>query len=193
MRGPERIVLLLALVVPLVIAGVGWPLLVRWLADSGAAAPQSEVAGAVATATPAPATPEAVPTTTPRAPTAAPVVPEATRVSQGAQADTGPTAAVATFYELVGRHEFDTAAQLWTPRMRAAFPPAENIDQRFAQTQQVIVKRVEVESARGDTAVVSVDLDEQQAAGRRHYVGTWSVVHDGTSWLLDQPNLEAAP
>jgi hypothetical protein len=121
------------------------------------------------------------------------IAPEATRVSQGAQADTGPTAAVANFYELVGRHEFETAAQLWTPRMRAAFPPAENIDQRFAQTQQVVVNRVEVESARGDTAVVGVDLNEQQPAGRRHYVGTWSVVHAGEAWLLDQPNLEAAP
>jgi hypothetical protein len=121
------------------------------------------------------------------------VRPEATRVSQGAQADTGPTAAVATFYELVQRHEFDTAAQLWTPRMRAAFPPAENIDHRFAQTQQVVVNRAEVVSARGDVAVVGVDLDERNPGGQQHYVGTWSVVHSGDAWLLDQPDLQAAP
>jgi hypothetical protein len=120
-------------------------------------------------------------------------VPEATRVSQGAMADTGPTAAVATFYELVQRHEFDTAAELWTPRMRAAFPPAENIDHRFAQTQQVVVNRVEVVSARGEQVVVGVDLNERNAAGQRHYVGTWSVVRAGNAWLLDEPNLETAP
>jgi hypothetical protein len=121
------------------------------------------------------------------------VRPEATRVSQGAQADTGPTAAVATFYELVQRHEFDTAAELWTPRMRAAYPPAENIDQRFARTQQVVVNRVEVVSARGDQAVVGVDLDERNPSGQRHYVGTWSVIRSGDGWLLDQPDLQAAP
>jgi hypothetical protein len=236
-----RWVLVVALIVPLLIAGLGWPMFVRWLAGSGPAAPP-ETAGLVATAPPGAAAQRTVqpgaagqttaqpgaaarttaqpattarttaapvtaaqPTATavlppaeratpaPDVPTPAPVRPEATRVSQGAQADTGPTAAVATFYALVERHEFDTAAQLWTPRMRAEFPPTENIDRRFAQTQQLRVNRVEVVSARGEQALVGIDLNERSSAGERHYVGTWSVVHSGDTWLLDQPNLEPAP
>jgi hypothetical protein len=175
---------------------------VRWLGGSSPATSPTETAATIATGAPVSAEqatavampPRAEPPTPPPGvPTPAAVRPEATRVSRGAQADTGPTSAVATFYALVERHEFDSAAQLWTPRMRAEFPPAENIHSRFAQTQQVVVNRVEVVAARGDEAVVGVDLNERNSAGERHYVGTWSVVHTGDTWLLDQPNLQAAP
>jgi hypothetical protein len=202
MRGADKLILMVGLIVPLVVAGVGWPLFVRWLGGSSPATSPPETAGAVATAAPVTAAQPTATAILPQAerptppadvPTPGRVRPEATRVSQGAQADTGPTAAVATFYALVERHEFDTAAQLWTPRMRAEFPPAENIDHRFAQTEQLRVNRVEVVSARGEEALVGIDLNERSAAGERHYVGTWSVVHSGDTWLLDQPNLEAAP
>jgi hypothetical protein len=202
MRGADKLVLVLGLVVPLLIAGLGWPLFVRWLGGGGTPrAPETAGLEATGTSAAAPPQPTAIPvaatpepaTPAPGPPRSAAARPEATRVSQGAEADTGPTAAVATFYELVQRHEFDTAAELWTPRMRAAFPPAENIDRRFADTEQLTVNRVEVVSARGDQAVVEVDLNERDPAGQRHYVGTWSVVHTGSAWLLDEPNLEAAP
>lgn len=200
MRGADKLILVVGLIVPLVVAGVGWPLFVRWLGGSSPASLTPVLSQSERESTP-PAQPTATaigasaerPTPPAGVPTPAPVRPEATRVSRGAQSDTGPTAAVATFYELVQRHEFDTAAQLWTPRMRAAFPPAENIDRRFAQTQQVVVNRVELVAARGDEAVVGVDLDERNPAGQEHYVGTWSVVRSGNAWLLDQPNLQAAP
>jgi hypothetical protein len=198
-----RWVLVGALIVPLLIAGLGWPLFVRWVGGSGSASTTPETAAAIATATmPAPViqpTATALPTSAerptpaPDVPTPAAVRPEATRVSRGAQSDVGPTAAVATFYELVQRHDFDSAAELWTPRLRGEFPPAENIDRRFAQTQEVIVNRVEVVSARGEEALVGVDLNERNSGGERHYVGTWSVVRSGDGWLLDQPNLQTAP
>jgi hypothetical protein len=202
MRGADKLILIVGLIVPLVVAGVGWPLFVRWLGGNSSATAPPETAGAVATAAPVSAAQPTVtavpppaerPTPPPDVPTPAAVRPEATRVSQGAQADTGPTAAVATFYALVERHEFDSAAQLWTPRMRAEFPPTENIDQRFAQTEALTVNRVEVVAARGEEALVGVDLNERSSAGEHHYVGTWSVVHSGDTWLLDQPNLQAAP
>jgi hypothetical protein len=203
MRGADKLILVVGLIVPLVVAGLGWPLFVRWVGGTGSTTtPSPETAGAVTTITTAPAAeptatairaPAQRPTPPADVPTPASVRPEATRVSQGAQADTGPTSAVATFYELVQRHEFDTAAQLWTPRLRAEFPPAENIDQRFAQTQQVTVHRVELVSAHGEEALVGIDLDERNSAGERHYVGTWSVVRSGDAWLLDQPDLQIAP
>ena len=77
--------------------------------------------------------------------------------------------------------------------MRATFPPAENIDRRFGQTQQIVVNRADVVSTDGTRATVAVDLVETRAADRRHYVGTWSVVRGAEAWLLDQPNLQVAP
>jgi hypothetical protein len=203
MRGPDKIVLMVALALPLLIAGVGWPMVVRWVGGSpptpspettGAAAPSVATAGVGSTPGPATAQPAArtAAPANPRA-TAGPAATQVPRANGAAAADTGPSAAVASFYELVGRHQFATAAQLWSPRMRAAFPPADNIDRRFGQTQQVVVNRAEVVSMNGDQATVAVDLVELDTAGQRHYVGTWSVVRSPDGWLLDQPNLQAAP
>ncbi|MDQ3811929.1 MAG: hypothetical protein M3336_16730, partial [Chloroflexota bacterium] len=87
------------------------------------------------------------------------------------------------------------AASLWSPRMRSAFPPQENIAQRFAQTRALTVQRVEIlaEDQAAGQATVSVDLVEEVPAGRRHFVGNWHLVRAGDGWLLDQPDLRVAP
>ena len=74
--------------------------------------------------------------------------------------------------------------------MRAAFPPSQNIDQRFSGTRAVVVQRAVVVSQTDDRAAVAVDLDEAAADGRHHWSGTWQVVRGPDGWLLDQPQLQ---
>jgi hypothetical protein len=93
------------------------------------------------------------------------------------------------FYARVAVHDFEEAAALWSPQMRAAFPPAQNIDQRFSGTRAVTVQRADVVSRSGDRAAVAVDLDEAAADGQHHWSGTWYVVRGPDGWLLDQPQL----
>jgi cytoskeletal protein RodZ len=214
MRDYEKLVVGALLAVPVIVAVVGWPLFVHWVGGTPTT-PQPEVAGAAATSvataraerTPRPPTPglPATPNPATAAPAAqaAPAAPAAaggTSTRSDPQPDTpqgpapsDPGAAVASFYQMVGAHDFGRAAQLWSPRMRAAYPPDQNIDQRFSQTRQVAVNRAEVVSMNGTQATVAVDLTEVTGARQQHYTGTWSLVRSGTGWLLDQPNLQSAP
>ena len=75
--------------------------------------------------------------------------------------------------------------------MQATFPPAENIDQRFSQTQSLAIERADVVSqdAASGKAAVNVDVLESTRAGARHWVGTWYLVRGPGGWLLDQPQL----
>ena len=78
--------------------------------------------------------------------------------------------------------------------MRAAFPPQANIDQRFSATRSIRLQRADVVSQDQSQATVVVDLVEANAAaGTRHYVGRWYLVRGSSGWLLDQPELQAAP
>jgi cytoskeletal protein RodZ len=205
MRDYEKLVLGALLALPVIVAVVGWPLFVHWVGGTPTT-PQPEVAGAAATSvataraerTPRPPTP-GLPAT-PNPATAAPAAAAGTSSHSGAQPDTpakpepsDPGAAVANFYQMVGAHDFGRAAQLWSPRMRAAYPPDQNIDQRFSQTRQVAVNRAQVVSMNDGQATVAVDLTEITGARQQHYTGTWSLVRSGTGWLLDQPNLQSAP
>jgi hypothetical protein len=263
MRASEKVVLLTALLVPVLVVTLGWPTFVKWVTGPPATQPTPEVAGAAATSVaearavqpaarptvgapptvqpnevnstpqPTPAAPTAVPevaaaatapalapttapaagaapalapttapaagaapalapTTAPAAATAAPV--EApTRAPSGVPAADDPSQAVASFYSLVSRHDFDPAAQLWSPHMRAAFPPQQNINQRFSQTQSIRLQRVDVVNRDSTQATVAVDLVESAATGQRHYVGTWQLVRGAGGWMLDQPQLQPAP
>jgi len=76
--------------------------------------------------------------------------------------------------------------------MRAAFPPSQNIDQRFSGTRAVTVRRADVVSQTGDRAAVAVDVDEAAGDGQHHWAGTWYVVHASDGWLLDQPQLQSS-
>jgi cytoskeletal protein RodZ len=240
MRGADKLVLVVAVVVPLLVITLGWPTFVRWVAGPEPQ-PTPQVAGAAATsaapARAAPATPRPTlglpPTIQPRAAgetapgppppsatdapaaaidgaahatlrvnvarptpaiTAAPTAAAAPAAPTAVAAAGDPGAAVSSFYALVASHQFDQAAQLWSPRMRAAFPPQANIDQRFSATQSIRVQRADVLNQDQSQATVAVDLLEANAAdGTRHYVGRWYLVRGASGWLLDQPELQAAP
>jgi hypothetical protein len=120
------------------------------------------------------------------------MAPTATSAPQEAAAGS-PGQAVASFYQLVSQQQFDLARQLWTARMQAAYPPAENIRRRFAQTEQINLRRADIVTLdeAGGRATVAVDLVEVTSSATRRYVGTWQLVRVGGGWLLDQPNLQA--
>ncbi|MBV9545831.1 MAG: LysM peptidoglycan-binding domain-containing protein, partial [Chloroflexi bacterium] len=107
---------------------------------------------------------------------------------------TTPDSAVRSFYAYVEQGQFGPAAALWSPRMRAAYPPAEYIDGRFAQTSTLTVTRADVTAldAASGRATVAVQLAEVigSPTTTRHYVGTWSLVRGPNGWQLDQPNLQ---
>ncbi len=145
---------------------------------------------------PAPA-PEAPPAVAPAAP---PGVQQPTPTSiappleQPSLAGASAVGAVRTFYQHVAKHEASSAEALWSPHMREAFPPQENLVRRFADTTAIDVRDarlVSLDESAG-TAVVEVDLVETVGSpgGQRHYQGTWRLVRSGGQWLLDQPNLK---
>lgn len=106
-----------------------------------------------------------------------------------------PASAVTRFYQLIGQHQFDQAAGLWSSNMRAQYPPAQNINGRFSDTTDMTlqhVKAIAVDEGAG-RATVEVDVIEivGSAGTTRNWVGTWSLVRGSDGWLLDQPNLQA--
>lgn len=140
-------------------------------------------------ATPVP-TVSAAPTAAPPTPTA--VLPSPTRrvIVQAPR----PQEAVLGFYYLVTRHEFDTAAALWTSRLQAASPPAQQINARYGETDRITVQRWEVTAQGADRATVAIVVDEfkQGATTSARYQGTWSLVHTESGWLLDEQHMEPA-
>jgi hypothetical protein len=105
-----------------------------------------------------------------------------------------PVAAVVSFYSLAEQHEFDRAAQLWSARMRANYPPGENIVGRFGSTERLTLRSADIlvlDEAAGH-ATVAIDLVEQVGGASRRFVGTWQLVRGPDGWLLDQPSLRAA-
>src|SRR5256714_14368491 len=80
---------------------------------------------------------EAPPTPQPAVPPDDNSSPDSGPAPPAAAAIGNPAAVVARFYQAVSRHDFATAAALWTPRMQALYPPAVYIDHRFAATQAI--------------------------------------------------------
>jgi hypothetical protein len=239
MRGAEKMVLIVALLVPVVVVVFGWRMVMSWIAGP-LPQPTPEAPGAAATsvataralqptprptlgapptldpaatrqAAPAPTTAPPRPTTPPvaagpatpppatAAPTTAPAAARPTPAAASsnpasAVAATDPRQTVASFYDLVSTHQFDSAAQLWSPQMRSSFPPPQNIDQRFGATQAIRLQRADLVSQDQSQATVAVDLLESDAqGGQRHYVGTWRLVRGPSGWMLDQPDLRPEP
>jgi hypothetical protein len=206
-----------------VAALLGWPALLRWAAGP-AVEPTWAVARASATSGPTQAavsTRAVGPTPTVQAqPTAqaeatapaqapvgaqpavqahptlgvqAPVGAQSTATARPLQLS-GPSATVADFYTLVAAHEFDAAAQLWSPRMLADYPRRENLDQRFGATTSIQLRRSDLVSQNPGRATVTVDVVEVDApAAAQHFVGNWHLVQVDGTWLLDQPELQRAP
>ncbi|MBA2315246.1 MAG: hypothetical protein H0V87_07650 [Chloroflexi bacterium] len=119
--------------------------------------------------------------------TAPPATPSATQPPAPAGS---PAQTVASFYSLVERHRFDEAANLWTASMRERYPPATNINGRFAETVRIDLNRNEVVQQDADSAVVAVDLTEFRSSGEvRRYVGSWDLVLTDAGWRMDDPDL----
>ena len=166
---------------------------------------------AAATSTPVPAT-EQLPamarvaeenTPEPRlrlpGPTSAPVQLPATRppVAESStpqvQGAATPDDAVRSFYAYVLQGQYGDALGLWSQQMQRSYPPAENINSRFARTQDLRLDRVDVvdvDSAHG-RATVAVRLAEVVGppTATRQYTGNWYLVRGPGGWLLDQPSL----
>lgn len=75
--------------------------------------------------------------------------------------------------------------------MKAAYPPAVYIDQRFSATQRIGLTGARVLSDQGGTAVIYVDVLELIGGQQREWVGTWQLVQNQSEWLLNSPNLSA--
>ena len=152
MRGSEKIVALVAVAIPLLVATLGWRTLVSLVNEPSPLPPTPQIPGATATlAATARVAPPAPRPTIGGAVRAATLTP-----ALAATPADDPAAAVSSFYALVARHQFDAAARLWTPRMRAEFPPEANLNQRFSQTQQIQLRRVEVLSQAAGMLVIRV-------------------------------------
>ena len=210
----ERILLPVLLALPVALALVGWPLVFKWLVGpshepmpAAAEAPATQVAQVEASRPRSQGSEVLPPTLVPQ--------PVTTSVALASQTQTGPFLArsdnstpapppapvaaddpattVTSFYTLIARHDYRSAAQLWSPHMQAAFPPAENINQRFGQTQMLAVERAEVISQDpvNGKAAVGVHVLESTDDGARRWVGTWYLVRGPSGWLLDQPQLQS--
>lgn len=120
-------------------------------------------------------------------PVFSPVIP-----ANGGPSAGDPAGAVDAFYRAVSSHEFGTAAAFWSPAMKAAYPPAVYINQRFSATQQIGVSAERVLTNQAGTAVIYVDVHELIGGQQREWVGTWQLVQDQSQWLLNSPSLSAA-
>lgn len=127
----------------------------------------------------------------PQAPsTRAPAVAEGAPAT-GRSGPSDPAGTVIGFYQSITQRQFDRAAQYWSPRMRAQYPPAENIGGRFAATRQITVQRADVvalDEAAGQ-ATVAVDIVEVMGSPprARRLSGSWQLVRGASGWQLDQP------
>jgi hypothetical protein len=146
--------------------------------------PPSPTPLAPPTATPAPA-----PTATAAPPATATAVP-ATAPAVVATGASTPAGAVQEFYQLVGARQFDAAANLWTDRMKAQYPPDGNINGHFGQDQRVEVSIGNTQNTGDGRVTVAVSVTEVRASGNLHATGTWLLVRGPSGWLLDQPNLQ---
>jgi len=194
--GPRRLVLVAAFAV-LAVAIVGL-LAARAVSSVAVTGPAPTVAGFTAapvsptpatTSTPAASSPSAPAVSPTPAATAAPVATAAPAVI----VSTGdPAATVVSFYRLVTERRYGDAAAMWSARMQANYPPATNIDGRFADTRSISADSAVVTSRGLNEATVSVYLTEVTSAGTRHFSGTWYLIRNGGGWLMDAPSLGPA-
>ena len=166
-------------------------------AHVAATSPTAQPITAVATLAAAPPSARPTPAVATLAPLPAPAVP-----APGASAETAaalapraatPDGAVRSFYQYVDNGQFAQAAELWSERMRRSYPPAENINSRFARTQALTLSQADVVQldAAGGRATVAVRLSEVVGppSSTREYVGKWFLVRGANGWLLDEPSL----
>lgn len=139
--------------------------------------------------------------TRPAAPAATPVDVAPTPAPSPAPSKPGPAVAAApglpqgtvtSFFDLVLQRRYEEAAALWSPRMKANYPPFTNINERFAGSTVLTVNQAQLTSSSDGVAVVAVDLTEVADGVVHHWLGTWRLVDIGGRWLLDQPDFQPA-
>ncbi|HSI99197.1 MAG TPA: hypothetical protein VLA59_02300, partial [Patescibacteria group bacterium] len=120
-------------------------------------------------------------------PTAAPTAQPA--ATPAPVAVVGPDDAVAAFYRHVVAERFDEAYALWSERMKATYPRAENLDGRFDSTESITFDTLYVASQSADGATVQANFTERYEGGSsRQFIGYWRLVREGGRWVLDEPN-----
>ena len=143
-------------------------------AEPSDAAPTPRVTPAPSVAAPAPQ------------PTPAPTAPPVTTPAPVAVA--GPDDTVAAFYGHVVAERFDDAYALWSDRMKAAYPRAENLDGRFDSTESITFDALYVASQSASDATVQANFTERYEGGSsRQFIGYWRLVRVDGRWLLDEP------
>jgi hypothetical protein len=99
--------------------------------------------------------------------------------------------AVASFYDAVEDHDWDTATNLWSPSMQRRYPPDEWLVDRFRRTTRIEITRLQTVAVNRDagTARVEVSLIEYRSVepSPRTFVGAWDLVRIDGRWLLNQP------
>jgi type IV secretory pathway VirB10-like protein len=114
--------------------------------------------------------------------------PTATAGTTVVAAHAQPDDAVAAFYAHVVAGRFEQAYNLWSPRMQAIYPRAENLDGRFDETASIEFRQLFVAEQTPTTATVQADFVETNDAGdSREFIGYWRLVLVGGRWLLDAP------
>ena len=156
------------------------------------------------TAAATPATPEPALTPAPPSPTPAPVpastpAPAGTPSMQPTPPTPAPTAVVvgvaqpedtvAAFYRNVAAGNFDAAYALWSDRMKATYPRAENLDGRFDETASIQFTQLHVAQRGGMSATVQANfIETYDSGGTREFIGYWELVQVNGRWLLDAPH-----
>ena len=156
----------------------------------------TEAPAATPTASPAPtAEPTAAPTATPppvAIATQPPVTPAPTPepspgiVTVGLA---GPEDTVLAFYRHVEAGRFDDAYALWSDRMKATYPRADNLDERFDDTASITFQQLTIAEQAGNWATVQANFTEGYDSGSsREFIGYWELIRTRDGWLLDAPH-----
>lgn len=157
---------------------------------SGIPTPTPTIAGLAVTTEPIPSSISAASASP--SPTAAPAIAAPATVAVVPVAASDPAATIVSFYRLITARQYADAAELWSARMRASYPPPSNIDARFADTRSIVADRAVVTSQGLTQATVSADITEVTTSGTRHWAGTWYLIRNGSAWLMDAPDLGPA-
>ena len=101
----------------------------------------------------------------------------------------GPDDAVAAFYAHVAAGRFDEAYALWSDRMKATYPRADNLDGRFDSTESITFDELSVASQSAGEATVQANFIERYEGGSsRQFIGYWRLIRVDGRWLLHEPN-----
>ena len=134
-----------------------------------------------------PSTPSERPEPSAAQPTIAPTPPPAATPAPVAVA--GPDDAVAAFYAHVAAGRFDEAYALWSDRMKATYPRADNLDGRFDSTESITFDELSVASqSAGDATVQANFIERYEGGSSRQFIGYWRLIRVDGRWLLEEPN-----